>query len=241
MNKLAVLGSGAALLLAAAPAAAITNFAGFVPASDQSNIFYSGNMAGVGTVTSTNQLVHFTFQNPDGSTGGTTFNAWMNLAATTGTASTFMGLAILPVVSGTLSFTAASPVTWNGHSGTNLLTVNFSGGAITGALLGSTANYGNSTPPNVVNFTSDFLDFSGSTARDLALAIDAINPSIGFAFNGHRDHSGSVAGVFGADLSSGNPQGVPEPGSWALMLAGFGLVGFALRSQRRRRVEVSFG
>ena len=241
MNKLAVLGAGAALLLAAAPAAAITNFAAFIPGSDQPNIFYSGTLAGDGTMTSVNEGVKFTFLNLDGSPGGTTVDAWMNLTATTGVATTFMGLAVLPIESGTLTFTAASPLTWNGHTGTNLLTVNFSGGALTGALFGSTANYGNSTPPNVVTFTSAFLDFSTTTARDMALAIDAINPSIGFAFNGHRDHSGSVAGVFGADLSSGNPQGVPEPGSWALMLAGFGAVGAALRSQRRRQTQVTFG
>ncbi len=33
---------------------------------------------------------------------------------------------------------------------------------------------------------------------------------------------------------------VPEPASWAMMLGGFGLIGSALRSQRRR-TEVAFG
>jgi len=37
----------------------------------------------------------------------------------------------------------------------------------------------------------------------------------------------------------GPPGGVPEPASWALMLAGFGAIGTALRS--RRRIAVSFG
>ena len=38
--------------------------------------------------------------------------------------------------------------------------------------------------------------------------------------------------------SSGNPQGVPEPASWAMMLGGFGLVGGAMRA--RRKTSVTF-
>ncbi len=242
MSKLAVYGAGAALLLAAAPASAITTFADFSPASNSPNIVYTGSDDGSGTITSVDQLVHFAFLNPDGSVSGTTFDAMMNLTATTGAATVSGGsIALLPVTSGTITFTSTSAVTWDGHTGTNLLTVDFSGGVLSAILGGSTANYGNSTPPFTVNFTSDFLDFSTSTARDLALAIDAINPGVGFAFGGGRTNFGTVSGNFGADATAGNPQGVvPEPASWALMFAGFGLVGSVLRSQRRR-TEVTFG
>ncbi|WP_414900018.1 PEPxxWA-CTERM sorting domain-containing protein [Sphingomonas flavalba] len=41
----------------------------------------------------------------------------------------------------------------------------------------------------------------------------------------------------GAVLLSGGAGGVPEPGSWALMLAGFGLAGAALRATRRTTVR----
>jgi len=242
MKKLAVYGAGAALLLAAAPASAITTFADFSPASSNPNVFYTGTADGSGTLSSVDQLVHFAFLNSDGSVSGTTYDVLMNFSATT-TAATVVGgsVVVLPVTTGTLSFTSATPITWGGHTGTNLLTVNFTGGALTALLGGSTANYGNSTPPNVVNFSSNFLDFSSSTARDLALAIDAINPSVGFAFGGNRSHIGTMSGNFGSDATSGNPQGaVPEPASWALMFAGFGLVGSVLRSQRRR-TEVTFG
>lgn len=37
-------------------------------------------------------------------------------------------------------------------------------------------------------------------------------------------------------IAQGDPTGVPEPSSWALLLAGFGLVGF---SARRRRITVA--
>lgn len=243
MSKLAVFGAGAALALAAAPASAITIFADFTPASSNPNITYVGTDDGSGTISSVDELVHFAFLNPDGSVSGTTFDAMMNLTATTGAATLTSGgsIALLPITDGTITFTAVSPITWNGHTGTNLLTVDFSGGVLSAILGGSTATYGNSTPPFTVNFTSDFLDFSTSTARDLALAIDAINPGVGFAFGGNRLNTGSVSGNFGSDATSGNPQGVvPEPASWALMFAGFGLIGGVLRSQRRR-TEVTFG
>lgn len=242
MSKLAIFGVGAALLLSAAPASAITTFADFSPASSTPNILYVGADDGSGTLSSVDQLVHFAFLNPDGSVSSSTFDAMMNLTATTG-AATLAGsgsLALLPISAGTLTFTSAAPVTWGGHTGTNLLAVDFSGGFLSAALGGSTASYGSSTPPFSVSFTSDFLDFSSSTARDLALAIDGINPSVGFAFGGGFTNLGTVSGNFGADATAGNPQGVPEPASWALMFAGFGLVGSILRSQRRR-TEIVFG
>jgi len=241
MSKLAVFGAGAALALAAAPASAITIFADFTPASTNPNVTYVGDDSGAGTITSLNELVHFNFLNPDGSNSSTTFDAMMNLTATTGGA-TVVGssVALLPISDGLITFTALSPISWNGHTGTNLLTVNFSGGVLNAILGGSTATYGTSTPPFTVDFTSDFLDFSASTARDLAFAINAINPNVGFAFGGGRLNQGSLSGNFGADSTSGNPQGVvPEPASWALMFAGFGLIGGVLRSQRRR-TEVTF-
>lgn len=243
MSKLAVFGAGAALALAAAPASAITIFADFTPASTNPNVTYVGDDSGAGTITSLDELVHFNFLNPDGSVSGTTFDAMMNLTATTGAATLAGGgsIALLPITDGVITFTATSPVTWNGHTGTNLLTVDFSGGVLSAILGGSTASYGTSTPPFSVNFTSDFLDFSTSTARDLAFAINAINPNVGFAFGGTRLNTGSISGNFGSDATSGNPQGVvPEPASWALMFAGFGLIGGVLRSQRRR-TEVTFG
>jgi hypothetical protein len=241
MSKSVTFGLGAALLLAAAPASAITTFANFSPTTSSPNISFDGSLSGAGTITSVASPVNFSFLDADGITPAITFSSLMNLTATTGDANLAYGLAILPISAGTLTFTSTSAVTYNGHTGTNLLTVAFSGGSLTGLMGGSTASYGNSTPPNTVTFTSDFLDFSSTTARDLVLGINGINPSLGFAFGGSRSHSGVATGNFGADLSAGSPQGdVPEPASWALMLVGFGMAGGVMRSQRRR-VELTFG
>ena len=64
------------------------------------------------------------------------------------------------------------------------------------------------------------------TASDLAL-LDAIgwNPNVDVLAN--PAYRFTTAGAFGL---------VPEPASWAMMIAGVGLVGGALRSARRRRV-----
>lgn len=52
--------------------------------------------------------------------------------------------------------------------------------------------------------------------------------------------TGTYSGTVSFDLAGddGNPQGVPEPASWAMMLGGFGMLGGALR--RTRRTNVSF-
>lgn len=74
------------------------------------------------------------------------------------------------------------------------------------------------------------------TALDLA-AFDAIgwNTNVNVLQNGsYRLTTASVFSAFAAQ----NPA-VPEPGTWALMIAGFGFVGGAMRAQRRR-TTVSF-
>lgn len=52
-----------------------------------------------------------------------------------------------------------------------------------------------------------------------------------FKFAGHWLDSGDTGDV------GGTPGGVPEPATWALMLAGFGLMGAALRGRRARAVD----
>jgi hypothetical protein len=56
---------------------------------------------------------------------------------------------------------------------------------------------------------------------------------------GAGSYSGTIRYVL-AD-QGGNPAGaVPEPMSWAMMVGGFGVMGGALRMNRRRKVSVSF-
>jgi len=54
----------------------------------------------------------------------------------------------------------------------------------------------------------------------------------------HVNSHGDVVPNYRVTVGSGSLAAVPEPASWAMMLAGFGLAGAAMR---RRRAVVSFG
>ena len=236
MKMISCIAAAAVAAIAAVPGAAITTFATFSPNSNVPNIAYAGVTAGTGSVTSVAAPVTFHFLDPLGTTSVADFVSTLTLNATTAGGNVAYGLGIAPVTSGTFSFTAAAPVTFNGKTGTNLLSGTFTGGAFTGLIGGSAASYINSAPPSMVSFTSDFLNFASTTARDISLAINAINPSIAATSSGLGDFSGTVSGNFGADLTSGSAGGVPEPAAWGLMVVGFGLVGAMARRRSPRAV-----
>lgn len=234
MKLLSVFALGASIAVAA-PAAAITTFATFSSTSAAPSVEFTGAPNGAGVLSSVAQPVTFRFFDAAGGETPTDFAATFNLLANTAGGQVLGGIGIAPVISGSFSFTSASAVTFGGATGTNLLTGTFSGSAVTAQINGSTANYGVSTPPAFVTFTSDFLDFSDSTARDLAFAITGINPSVSFdSFaGGTGQFAGTIGGSFSADVFAGSGlPGVPEPATWALMIGGFGMVGTAMRRRK---------
>jgi hypothetical protein len=94
---------------------------------------------------------------------------------------------------------------------------------------------GDNVPPSSLSLTSSFIpvgDISGEF--DSAIALTSITPSISILTSGV-----DAVKTFKADATgsfSGNI--VPEPASWALMLAGFGLAGGSLRLRAKRQVAV---
>jgi len=63
------------------------------------------------------------------------------------------------------------------------------------------------------------------TFDNFAVRFQSINPGL---------NGGGTSGVgIGSLVSGGSPVAAPEPGTWLMMLVGFGLVGHLLRLQRR--------
>lgn len=146
-------------------------------------------------------------------------------------------------LSGSFSFLTTSAITVSGPgfithtyaAGSNLLSGVFSNGSIVGTI-GSTSgsSFASGVSGTTIAFTSDFLDFSDVVSLDRATTLTAINPKL----SKHAGPNGALSGfraVTGGQFSS-DPVPlvnflavVPEPSSWAMMVMGFGLVGFAAR------------
>lgn len=122
---------------------------------------------------------------------------------------------------GVLSFTTAD--------NRNLLTLQFND-ALSASFDGSDAGtFSSAMPPAVFNFSSDIIDVSNFVGGNFSLAISGLSSPI---IDGDYSINGNIAGTFAAATQAV----VPEPAAWALMISGFGMVGFAARRRRARRV-----
>jgi hypothetical protein len=141
------------------------------------------------------------------------------------------------LITGTFAFTANNTVTYGNISGTNLLSGTFSQLTFTGTNGGSSGAINGSTGGgSSITYTSDFLTFAGSSTFDIGLTLTSIAPLLSFTSNRALP---SFRAVITGNFSSNPaplPPSIPEPGTWAMMIAGMGLVGFA---RRRRRVAVA--
>lgn len=110
-----------------------------------------------------------------------------------------------------------------GGGGANVTFVNTGGGSVTpvsnGFFNGGTLTFGNGAV-NLLN---------GSN-------------SITFAYSGGDQGLGDEGWGINSATIDGNAfaGGVPEPAAWSLMILGFGLVGSALRAERKTRVALRF-
>jgi hypothetical protein len=147
---------------------------------------------------------------------------------------------------GTISYKLATPVykldafgNATGPALDNLLTVSFEDALLSAAAGGTTFLFGASTATSAVSFTSDFLTFGSDVAKqafDFSIAGTASTPALALAGPDRslRNFRATSVGEFSASAGA-----VPEPASWGLMLAGFGLVGGTLRLRRRAQTLVS--
>ncbi|WP_166430523.1 PEPxxWA-CTERM sorting domain-containing protein [Polymorphobacter arshaanensis] len=130
--------------------------------------------------------------------------------------------------------------------GTNLLSAtNYTGALIAGVRGGSSAAFTGTDPVGgsitYVSAPMFNLDFTNTTARDFSITLGSIGQASGtpIGFNAKAYNAAPTAalttfrasanGTFGSEPSPS----VPEPATWALFVAGFGMVGFQVRRRRQ--------
>ena len=129
---------------------------------------------------------------------------------------------------GSFSLVLDGTQNFGGRSGTNVLTASFTGGSLSGLLSGLTSAFQVSIPvDSFTSYSSDFFSNPPYQLTNFALSMSDANRGIRIGSNGSiRDFTASSTGTFGAAV-------VPEPATWALLIAGFGMVGVALRRRER--------
>ncbi|KAB7648920.1 PEPxxWA-CTERM sorting domain-containing protein [Polymorphobacter fuscus] len=159
---------------------------------------------------------------------------FMDITVTNTPASTMGGFSIQIVPTGSFSFTSRQAVTVGNvtyAAGSNLLTGTFSAGSIFGA--STSGSFSGNSDTGVLTYTSDFLDFDATAARDFSMSMTSITPSI-FRTTGRalRTFTGVAGGSFSSDPAP-IVNAVPEPQVWGMLVVGFGLVGVQVRRRAR--------
>ena len=143
-----------------------------------------------------------------------------------------LGNGVMQVLNtGSLSLTAVSAITIGSKTiaaGGNILTLGFKDGELLGILDGNNPTVSVSLPASsFTTFTSDFLESPPLFLSDFSITMSGANPSLALSGDRLGDFTAASVGTFNV---------VPEPGTWAMLIAGFGMVGAA---RRRRRTVVA--
>jgi hypothetical protein len=164
----------------------------------------------------------------------------LNGGVTTSTPATTDGTSFTQLnVDGTFSFTYSGPTKTIGsitltHDVTNLLSGVFTGAYIRGSTGSGSANL--TSTLGTLSYTSDVESFTGIVPGSQEFAFNLLSAQPGFSAvagkslntftaNGGGNFSFLTTGV-------GRHGGVPEPATWGLMIAGFGMMGGLLRRRR---------
>ena len=227
--------------------AATTTFAQFFENGGGNDFVFTntGNSSSGFSLTSSSVPVYFLYQVPNGAgaevpiAATMSFSALVNGPATSSGGNISQGLQDLR-----LTFTADSAI--NGK--TNLLTVyDSSPSGVTGSANGPTNTQsptvtGDNTIGNDVQFSSDFLSFTGATEENYSLAfsslINQVDSSAGLAIGSDgylQSFAAAGTGTFASDPApSPPPSGTPEPGvlSMVAALGASGMFGFMKRRKK---------
>lgn len=250
----------AATLVVTTPASAtVTTFATFSPIGSNKNLWWANTsnstnavLTSISTPTAVlpgSANVRFSFLNSSLSPSVTNVTArFFMTAAVINTRATLTGGDLnQDNIGGGFSFISTTAITVGGKTyaaGSNLLTGIFGGAAIAGQRNGLTGSFtGSSVGSDTLVYSSDFLNFDGVNNSSFAMSLSSLNAPLNAApiasnpTRALRTFRASVAGQFSTDPA---PAPVPEPATWAMMLAGFGMIGFGLRRRRKHSVRVTY-
>ena len=230
--------------------AALTTFANFTGINSTAGVRFQNsaldNVSGTGgslyTVDAVSnlpgsRLVKFSFLPPALAASINDVTASFTLLASTASpAQTFAGFMIEPNLMGGFSFKSTSAITVGSTVyavGSNLLSGTFNDVTIAGQTNASSAAYGGSTSAGAtILFTSDFLTFAPNSDYDFSISLTSLSPLL-FAQPGRalRSFEAYSTGSFSSEPAP-LINAIPEPATWAMLVIGFGLVGFQARRRR---------
>ena len=138
----------------------------------------------------------------------------------------------------TFNITAANAFCWGPscfNAGDSLLSGSVQNSRITGTLGQTTALFSGVGPGATVSFTSPLVSFDPGSNLGFNFDLTGMDRVLaGAAQNSIGSFRSQISGTFSSDPEA--TFNVPEPGTWALMIIGMGLVGAA---RRRRRTVVA--
>ena len=256
MKTILTLAAAAAAFTAlATPAAAVvTTFASYNPIGSTANLYWKNNGTGsvatngtggsfytIATSSATtpgSRNVRFSFLQAGISPFVTDVVAGFSLFATVvAHPATLSGTQLSQdFIYGTFSFVSTTPITVGATTyaaGSNLLSAVFTLGTINGRTAGTSGSFsGSTTGGSVITYTSDFLNFTPTIDRDFAIGLTSITSSLSRATGkALRTFKANSTGSFSSDPAP-LINAVPEPATWAMLVAGFGMVGVAARRRK---------
>lgn len=254
-SRLALASVFAVVGLSAAPAQAVlTTFANFTGINAETGVRFqnsapdnvSGTSGSLYTIDPNmnvpgSRLVSFTFLPPELSAVTNVLASFTLLSTTASPAQTVGAFTLQSGLAGTFSFRSTSAISVNGinyAAGSNLLSGTFNDVSISGQTNASAAAYNGSTGGgSTILFTSDFVTFVPGTDYDMSISLTSLAPLL-FATPGSalRSFEAYSTGSFSSDPAPIVNGGVPEPSAWAMLIAGFGLVGFQARRRRNAAI-----